>query len=87
MKFQLSSVVLLIYYVASPSMGQGNTCIAPRIILKSNNATCSVGSPIGSGGALFPKDDLKNLEGKLKVDLKDPPSSLMVPLLQLYLNC
>ena len=87
MKLKLSSVVLLIFYVASPSMGQGNTCIAPRIIYKSNNATCSVGSPIGSDGALFPKDGLKNLEGKLKVDLKDPPSSLMVPLLQLYLNC
>ncbi len=87
MNFKLLFAVLILYYVASVSMGQGKASIVPRIEQKSNNSTCSVDSPIGFDGAPIPKEDLKNLDGKLKVELKDQSSSLTVPFLKLYLNC
>ena len=87
MNLKLLFAVLILYYVASPSMGLGKAGIVPRIKQKSNNSTCSVDSPIGSDGTPIPKEDLKNLDGKLKVELKDQSSSLSVPFLKLHLYC
>ena len=78
MNFKLLFAVLILYYVASVSMGQGKASIVTRIKRKSNNSTFSVDLPMGSDGAPSPKEDLKNLDGKLKVDLKEQSRSLMV---------
>ena len=68
MNFKLPFVVLILYYVASPSMGQGITCIIPRIKIEINIFYYYfIGSPIGSDGVPITKEDLKNIDEKTKI--------------------
>lgn len=77
MNFKLPFIVLTLYYVASPSMGQGKDCFIPRIQYKLNRSNFSVGSSIGYAGVSDQKQDLNDIDKKPKIDQS---TSLMVPL-------